>query len=90
MDRVYESTIDSQGHFDIPDEIRYRHGFVNGAKVKIAEEGKKLIIEALPRVAGRRNITELTGFLGEESKALDILMEERRRDREAEDRSLRS
>ncbi|HWF43102.1 MAG TPA: AbrB/MazE/SpoVT family DNA-binding domain-containing protein [Candidatus Kapabacteria bacterium] len=89
MDREFEGTIDSEGHLDLPREIRERHGLFSGAKVKIEEKGKKLVIEALPRSASRKNITDLAGFLGKESNALNILMEERRRDREAEDRSFR-
>lgn len=89
MDRDFEGIIDSEGHLDLPQEIRERHGLVNGSRIKIAEEGEKLILEPLASTTKRKNITELTGFLGKNSKALDILMEERKRDREAEDRSLR-
>jgi bifunctional DNA-binding transcriptional regulator/antitoxin component of YhaV-PrlF toxin-antitoxin module len=91
MDRQFETTVvDDEGHIDIPADMRERHGLTKGARVRIAEEGSRLVVESAEPQKKRKNITELTGILGPNSKALDILMEERRKDREAEDRSLRS
>jgi bifunctional DNA-binding transcriptional regulator/antitoxin component of YhaV-PrlF toxin-antitoxin module len=90
MFREFESTIDSEGHLDLPKEMRERHGLKNGARVRIAEYGDRIVVEAKEQGGKRKNITDLAGILGKDSKALDILMEERRKDREAEDRPIRS
>ena len=89
MFREFEATIDDQGHFDIPADMRERHGLKKGARVHVAEDGDRLVLEAKVNGLTRKNITQLAGVLGNNSKALDILMEERRRDREAEDRPIR-
>ena len=90
MDREYETTVDSEGHITIPSDMRDRHGLTNGARVKVAERGEEVVITSTqngseqPRK--RRSMHDMVGFLGKDSKALDTLMEERRRDREKEDR----
>ena len=89
MFREFESTIDGEGHFDLPRDLRERHGLKNGTRVRIAEYGDRIVVETKDQAQKRRNITELAGILGKDSKALDILMEERRKDREAEDRPIR-
>ena len=89
MFREFESTIDAEGHLNIPSDMRARHGLKNGSRVRIAEYGDRIVVEAKEVSVKRKNITDLTGILGKDSKALDILMEERRKDREAEDRPVR-
>ncbi|HET6400272.1 MAG TPA: hypothetical protein VFH95_02645 [Candidatus Kapabacteria bacterium] len=96
MFREFETTIiDDQGHFDIPRDLRERKGLKKGARVKIEERNAELVIKQVgegPETSGDRKarqlaaIEALTGFLPPDSKALDILMEERKKDREKEDR----
>ena len=90
MDREFEATIDSEGHFDFPAEIRERHGFRNGSKLKIAEDGEKVVIQtttadsiiypkAVDKAAARAALEKMIGFMGTDGSALKMLMEERRR-----------
>jgi bifunctional DNA-binding transcriptional regulator/antitoxin component of YhaV-PrlF toxin-antitoxin module len=88
MDRQFESTFDEQGHFDMPADVRDRHGFTNGAKVKVEEQGNKLVIEpinsltpsgAKKKLTTREAIEKAIGFSGNDGKALEILLEERKR-----------
>ena len=87
MDRQFESSFDEQGHFEMPPDIRERHGFTNGAKVKIEEQGSKVVIEAItePKKKGTRKLTareaieKAVGFMGGDSRGLEILLEERKR-----------
>jgi bifunctional DNA-binding transcriptional regulator/antitoxin component of YhaV-PrlF toxin-antitoxin module len=86
MDREFEATFDSQGHLDIPRDVRERHGFRNGAKVTIEDREEEVVIKPIEKPRKSRSMSDMAGFLGPNSKALDILMEERRKDREKEDR----
>ncbi|MDP4287659.1 MAG: AbrB/MazE/SpoVT family DNA-binding domain-containing protein [Bacteroidota bacterium] len=87
MDRRFEATFDEHGHFDMPADIRERHGFTNGAKVKIEEQGNKLVIEAakslsiedIKKLTAREAIEMAVGFSGNDGRALEILLEERKR-----------
>ncbi len=95
MDRVFEATIDSQGHFDIPIDMRDRHGLTNGARVKIEERPNEVVIKTVIDENERKRIARVAldravGFLGTDSKVLDTLLEERRKDREIEDRPIYS
>ena len=89
MDRLFEGRVDSEGHIDIPANIRERHGMTNGARILVEEHGDKVILEAFKSNVKRTNITDLAGCLSKEGNALDILLEERRREREREDQPFR-
>ena len=86
MDRVFETTVDAEGHVPIPSEIRERHNMRSGARVKIAERGDEVVIVPATKPRKFRSMSDMAGILGPNSKALDTLMEERRKDREKEDR----
>ena len=93
MDRVFEATIDSQGHFDIPIDMRDRHGLKNGARVKIEERQNEVVIKTVIDENERKRIARVAldravGFLGTDSKVLDTLLEERRKYREIEYRPI--
>jgi bifunctional DNA-binding transcriptional regulator/antitoxin component of YhaV-PrlF toxin-antitoxin module len=88
MDRQFEVTLDDQGHFDIPADMRQRHGFTNGAKVKVEEQGNKVVLQSAPKKMTIEEIRKLTprqaieialGFSGNDSRGLEILLEERKR-----------
>ena len=89
MDREFEATIDSEGHLDIPAEVRERHGLTNGARVRIEEQGNRVVLEAISddKVG---SLDDLIGFLGSDSKVVERLLEERKKDIEKEDRRYRS
>ncbi len=78
--------IDSNGKVPIPPEVMRRFGLVPGSKVNFEDTPDKMIIEPIEKPRKRRSMSDMAGFLGPNSKALDILMEERRKDREQEDR----
>jgi len=87
MDRQFEVTLDDQGHFDMPADMRQRHGFTNGAKVKVEEQGNKVVLQAVPtmsideirKLTPRQAIEKALGFMGGDSRGLEILLEERKR-----------
>gem|GEM_PF-4647217 len=89
MDREYEATMDSEGHFEFPSEVRERYGFRNGSKLKIAEEGEKVVIQSatkniidprpVDKAAARAALEKAIGFMGTDGRALKMLIEERRR-----------
>ncbi len=85
MDRVFETTVDADGHVPIPSEIRERHNMRSGARVKIAERGDEVVIVPASKPREFRSMSDMAGFLGTDPKALRTLMEERRKDREKED-----
>ena len=83
-DRAFETTIDSQGHFDIPIDVRDRHGLTNGARVKIEERGNEVIVSHIEI----EDISDLAGILTKGDPVGDVLRE-RALDREREDAKFR-
>src|SRR5438094_590780 len=45
MDREYITTIDSEGHLDLPQDIRERHGLTARVRVKVEEAGNKVMLD---------------------------------------------
>jgi bifunctional DNA-binding transcriptional regulator/antitoxin component of YhaV-PrlF toxin-antitoxin module len=87
MDREYVTTIDNEGHLDIPSEIRERHGMRNGARVKIQEHGEQVILSpATPKKM--KDITDLAGWMSP-SDAVEDLLRERALDKIREDEKFR-
>lgn len=83
MDREFITTIDNEGHLDIPSEIRERHGMSNGARVKIKEQGEDVVISpAKPNKI--KDITHLAGWMSP-SDAVEDLLRERALDKIRED-----
>ncbi|HEY3875379.1 MAG TPA: hypothetical protein VGM92_07865 [Candidatus Kapabacteria bacterium] len=93
MFREFQTTvIDDQGHFDVPADIRARIGLRKGTLLQIEEHGKELVVHPLMTDSERKErqlaaIDALTGFLPKESKVLETLLDERKKDRERENRS---
>jgi bifunctional DNA-binding transcriptional regulator/antitoxin component of YhaV-PrlF toxin-antitoxin module len=88
MDRIFEATFDDQGHFEMPADLRERHGFTPGTKVKIVEDGLNVRIEKLegtliPRSVdpkkAREALEKIVGFSGTDGRALKTLLDERKR-----------
>lgn len=47
MQKEIITTLDKDGHFDIPPAIRKRHGLNEGMQVRIHEQGNGVLIEAI-------------------------------------------
>jgi bifunctional DNA-binding transcriptional regulator/antitoxin component of YhaV-PrlF toxin-antitoxin module len=86
MDRYYETIVDAEGHVPIPNEIRERHHLSIGSRVKISERGDEVVIAPSIPVTKYRSLSDLVGVLGSNSRVIDTLLEERRKDRKNEDR----
>lgn len=89
MFREFESRIDSEGHFEIPRDLRNKKGLKEGTRVKIEEHADGLLVAPIQSPRPIRSMKDMAGFLGTEGKALETLMEERAKDREKEDRPFR-
>ena len=83
---MQQLVIDSNGNVPLPPDAMRKHGLAPGSKVNFEDTPDKMIIEPIEKPRKRRRMSDMAGFLGPNSKALDILMEERRKDRENEDR----
>jgi bifunctional DNA-binding transcriptional regulator/antitoxin component of YhaV-PrlF toxin-antitoxin module len=92
MFREFETTIiDDQGHFDIPRDLRERKGLTKGARLKIEERNGELVItpaetEEERKARQKAAIRSIIGIVLPDSKIVEHLLEERRKEREQEDR----
>ena len=68
------STVTMKGQLVIPSRLRRKYGIRKGTRVVFVEEDHRLVLQPLTR----EFITSLCGWL-KGSKALDYLLEERRR-----------
>jgi AbrB family looped-hinge helix DNA binding protein len=83
MEPVY-TTVSSKGQMVIPVEIRQTLGIEAGTRIAIRQEGSRLVLEP-DTLAGRlRLIDELCGSTAGGPSGCDMLLEERRQDRERE------
>lgn len=71
------STVTTKGQLVIPAKLRRKYGIRKGTKVVFVEEDKRLVLQPLTR----EFIQSLCGWL-KGSKALEYLLEERKKDRE--------
>ncbi len=67
----------SKGQLVIPSKLRRKYSIKKGTQVAFLEEEHRLILQPLTP----EFIRSLRGCLGKDSKALEILLEERRRER---------
>ena len=75
------------GNLHIPAELLKKHGLSVDARVEIEDRTDGILIApSAPQKRVMRSMSDLVGFLGTNSNALNTLMEERRKDRELEDR----
>ena len=94
MDREFEATMDSEGHFDIPKEVRERHGFKDGTRLKIEERASEVVIKAVKQERTFQKdspdaIDKAVGLLGTDGTVLRALMQDRQAERDQENRGLR-
>ena len=71
------STVTTKGQLVIPSKLRHKYSIKEGTQVAFVEEENRLILQPLTP----QFIRSLRGSLGKDSKALEILLAERRRER---------
>ena len=71
------STVTTKGQLVIPSKLRRKYSIREGTQVAFLEEENRIILQPLTP----EFVSSLRGCLGKESTALDILLEERRRER---------
>ena len=71
------STVTTKGQLVIPSRLRRKYAIRKGTKVACVEDENRLILQPITP----EFIRSLRGCLGKDSKALEILLEERRRER---------
>ena len=70
-------TVTSKGQLVIPSKLRKKLGIHKGTRVAVTSEGTRLILQPITP----EYIHGLRGMLPKDSRALEILYEERKRDR---------
>jgi AbrB family looped-hinge helix DNA binding protein len=83
MEQVF-TTVSSKGQMVIPAGIRESMGIEAGTRVAIHQEGTRLILEPLTLAAKLRLIDDLCGITAGGPSGCDMLLEDRRREREME------
>ena len=71
------STVTTKGQLVIPSKLRRKYSIREGTQVAFLEEENRIILQPLTP----EFVSSLRGCLGKESAALDILLDERRRER---------
>lgn len=75
--KVDTGTVTSKGQLVIPARLRRRFGIKRGTVVAFMEDGGRIIVQPVTR----EFIRGLRGSLKGEPSALDVLLEERKRER---------
>jgi AbrB family looped-hinge helix DNA binding protein len=83
MEQIF-TTVSSKGQMVIPAAIRESMGIEPGTRVGIRLEGARLILEPQTLAAKLRIIKELRGLTAGDPSMTDMLLEDRRREREIE------
>jgi AbrB family looped-hinge helix DNA binding protein len=83
MEQVF-TTVSSKGQMVITAAIREAMGIKPGTRVAIRQEGERVILEPLTLEAKLRLIKELRGSTAGGPSMCDMLLEDRRREREME------
>jgi AbrB family looped-hinge helix DNA binding protein len=76
--------VSSKGQMVIPAGIRDELGIVPGTRVALRVEGTRLILEADTLAAKLRRIDEMQGCTAGHGSGTELLLEDRRRERERE------
>lgn len=71
------ATVNIKGQIVIPAELRKKFGLTSGKKVIFVEKGNEIIITA----SIKEYVDQFAGILNKDSKAIEILMEERKKDK---------
>ena len=72
------STVTTKGQLVIPSKLRRKYSINKGTQVAFVEEENRLILQPITP----EFIRSLRGCLGKGSKALEVLLEDRKRERE--------
>ena len=72
------STVTSKGQLVIPAKLRRKHGIRKGTRVAFVEEGTRLVLQPITR----EFVRSLRGSLKGEPSLMEILLEERKKERE--------
>jgi AbrB family looped-hinge helix DNA binding protein len=83
MEQVY-TTVSSKGQMVIPASIREAMGIEPGTRVAIRQEGDRVILEPQTLAAKLRILKELRGCTAGGPSGTDMLLADRRRERELE------
>lgn len=83
MAKTY-ATISSKGQLVIPAAIRESMGIEAGTRVAIHQEGSRVILEPETLRAKLEMIEKMRGITADLPSGTDLLLEERRRERERE------
>ena len=83
MEQIF-TTVSSKGQMVIPAAIRESMGIEPGTRVSLRLEGARLILEPQTLAAKLRIIDELCGLTAGGPSGCDMLLEDRRREREME------
>lgn len=78
------TTVSSKGQMVIPAAIRESMGIEPGTRITVLQEGNRLILEPQTLAAKLRIIDELCGLTAGGPSMTDMLLEDRRREREME------
>ena len=78
------TTVSSKGQLVIPVALREALGIEPGTRVAIRQEGTRLILEPETLAAKLRILKELRGCMAGGPSMTDMLLEQRRQEREAE------
>jgi AbrB family looped-hinge helix DNA binding protein len=83
MDPIIQ-TVDNHGQIELPAAIREELAIEPGTRVAVSVEGSRVILDADTLVARLRRIEELRGITAGHGSGTDLLLEERRLERERE------
>jgi AbrB family looped-hinge helix DNA binding protein len=83
MERIF-TTVSSKGQMVIPASIREAMGIEPGTRVAVRQDGDRVILEPQTLAAKLRILKELRGCTAGLPSGCDMLLEDRRREREME------
>jgi AbrB family looped-hinge helix DNA binding protein len=83
MEQIF-TTVSSKGQMVIPAQIRMALGIEAGTRVAIRQEGTRLVLEPDTLAAKLRRISEMRGCTAGLPSGTDMLLEDRRMERERE------
>jgi AbrB family looped-hinge helix DNA binding protein len=83
MEQMF-TTVSSKGQLVIPAAVRVSLGIEAGTRIAIRQEGTRLILEPQTLAAKLRRIEEMRGITAGLPSGTDILLEDRRLERERE------
>jgi AbrB family looped-hinge helix DNA binding protein len=78
------TTVSSKGQLVIPAAIRQALGIAAGTRVAIRQEGSRVIIDPETHAAKLRKIDEMCGYTAGGTSGTELLLEDRRAERERE------